>query len=196
MPEPCIELTLLLAALARVAELEARVAELERPRRPEDYGLAVGREGTLAWGVCRALLPPGTAVHRDELIERVLRRDREAWTRPELAHSTRVAVSVLRSRLHASGWRIPPASLTGAYVLLRPEQAPPDDFLMRGGLATTAHFRTITPECARRVVAALETGETSKAIQHRLGISQETITQIRAGRHWTQREGAAPRIAS
>lgn len=68
--DDCVPTTLLLAALARGRALEARIAELSRPKHPGDYGVQGMRITPIEEAILMALLPPGEVMHRDALIAR------------------------------------------------------------------------------------------------------------------------------
>lgn len=143
-----VPLTLLLAALAHGRALEARIAELSRPKNPEDYGVRAAPLTPTEERIAVALLPPGEVLARDALVARVWPAMDAAGFGAEFHHTFRVHLSRLRSRLRG-GWRIPNANGRGEYVLLAPDQALPGGYrpLLRTPGAGSPTF-VPCPECA------------------------------------------------
>jgi hypothetical protein len=131
-----------------VVTLEARVAELTRPKHPEEFGLHVRLTPTEA-AIVLALLPPGEIVHRDALIARVWPDVVTAGLVDVWCNPLRMHVSRIRRAVRAAGWSLPNASLHHEYVLLRPGQALPLDFEpSRRDMGGAAPDRQYVP-CAR-----------------------------------------------
>jgi hypothetical protein len=137
------------ALLVHLETLEARVAELSRPRHPEDYGVQTLRLSPTEERILMALLPPGEVVHRDALIARVWPEIADAGLVGESAHLLRVHMSRTRGRLR-TGWRIPTANTRGEYVLLAPDQPLPagyHPFVPSPPPGLNAAGRAPCPEC-------------------------------------------------
>lgn len=169
----CVPITLLLAALAHGRALEARVAELSRPKHPADFGLVgVGLTPTET-RLVMALLPPGEALHRDAITARVWPDIAAAGLVEESAHMVRVQISRVRAALHRSGWTIHIRHGHSEYVLLKPGMALPDGW-RDGRLAaqypdarrrpcpecdgTMSHSARMCLDCSRRSKAAAAHG--------------------------------------
>ncbi len=149
MQEPCIPIGLLLASLAHCGALEARIAELTRPKAPEDFGL-VGHFSIIERRVLMALLPPGEIVHRDALIARTYADIVAAGLVAESAHMMQAQVCRLRMKLGPAGWRLASAHGLGEYVLLRPDDPLPAGFRAYGGVSPVRQGprSRACPECA------------------------------------------------
>jgi hypothetical protein len=145
--EPCVPITLLLAALAHGEALEARIAELSRPKCPADYGVQAAPLTPTEEQTVMALLPPGEVLALDALVASVWPAMDAAGFGADYHHIFRVHLSRLRSRLR-EGWRIPNANGRGEYVLLAPDRPLPAGYrplLRTPGAGTPTHVAC--PEC-------------------------------------------------
>jgi hypothetical protein len=105
----CMSGAALGALLVHLETLEARVAELSRPRHPEDYGVQTLRLSPTEERILMALLPPGEVVHREALIARVWPEVEAAGLVGESAHLLRVHMSRIRCSIRLRAARAQPS---------------------------------------------------------------------------------------
>jgi hypothetical protein len=135
---------------AEIAQLRARVAELEARHRWDEFALPPLPVGPTLAALAECLLPPGTRVHRDELARRVW-PDRLAAGIPN-EHLVRVNISRLRAALQPHGWTIPGATTHSEYLLLGPGTPLPAGYRANRRAATLPYLEPL-PARAREKVA-------------------------------------------
>jgi hypothetical protein len=134
--------------LVHLEALEARVAELTRPKAPEDFGLVGVHLTPIERRIVLALLPPGERIHRDALV-------RTVW--PDVAAAglataglVRTNLSRVRLALSPIGWRIPRTYGHAEHVLLGPDDPLPAGYRECPGASerhASADRRRACPEC-------------------------------------------------
>jgi hypothetical protein len=137
---------------AEIERLTARLAALEARGRWADHDLPPVALAPTLHALVEALLPPGVGVHRDELARRV-------WpdcvaARVDAAHLVRVNISRLRAAFHPHGWTIPGATTRSEYLLLRPGEPVPADYVANRRAATLPYLEPL--KRAREKVACPE----------------------------------------
>jgi hypothetical protein len=123
---------------AEIADLRARVAELEARHRWDEFALPPPPASTTVVALIEALLPPGRPVHRD-LVARRVWPERVAAGIP-CAHLVRVNISRARADMRPHGWTLPGASTRSEYVLLPPGERLPAGYAVNRKAATLPYL--------------------------------------------------------
>lgn len=135
---------------AEIADLRARIAELEARHRWDEFALPPPPASRTVVALIEALLPPGRPVHRDLIARRVWPERVAAGI--DCAHLVRVNVCRARADFLVHGWTLPGASTRSEYVLLAPDAPLPAGYAITRKAARLPYLQRLRatvpcPEC-------------------------------------------------